>query len=280
LAGVRNRHRIATVLAITGNERSFDDRRSGQTVALAIQQPKRHPVASRIISLNLRHGGGRRIAPLTDWLLSKSPSAVIATEWRNNVAGQHLRNRLTLDGFESNSVNPAVTQKNTLLIAARGMTNSVSVTPPDSPVGDLVSTSTEEGVRVLGCYFPQRMDKTPFFHRCFELAERNSHQPFIVIGDFNTGRNDLDIEGNGVPFYCADQFAGLHGQAGLADLWRLRHGERRDWTWRSSKNGFRIDHAFGNQAFVDRFPNFRCEIDHEPRVAKLTDHSAILLDFA
>jgi hypothetical protein len=56
-------------------------------------------MVSRIISLNLRHGGGRRIAPLTDWLLRKSPSAIIATEWRNNVPGQHLRNRLTLGGL-------------------------------------------------------------------------------------------------------------------------------------------------------------------------------------
>jgi exodeoxyribonuclease III len=249
-------------------------------VLLAVQQGReRHTVASRIISLNLRHGGGRRIAPLTDWLLTKSPSAVIATEWRNNVPGQHLRNRLTLDGLQLALTVPAASQINTVLLAARGIKGSQPATPLNSPVGDLVSISTEEGVRILGCYFPQRMDKTPFFHRCIELAERNSHQPFVMIGDFNTGRNDLDIEGNGVPFYCADQFAGLHEQAGLADLWRLRHGERRDWTWRSAKNGFRIDHAFGNQAFLHRYPNFHCEIDHEPRLVRLTDHSAIILDF-
>jgi hypothetical protein len=53
----------------------------------------------------------------------------------------------------------------------------------------------------------------------------------------------------------------------------------RDWTWRSAKNGFRIDHAFGNQAFLHRYPNFHCEIDHEPRLARLTDHSAIIVDF-
>jgi exodeoxyribonuclease-3 len=202
----------------------------------------------------------------------------VATEWRNNVPGQHLRNHLALGGLESLPAVPATSQINTVLVAARGFTGSQAATPLNSPVGDLVSISMEEGVALLGCYFPQQMDKVPFFHRCIELAERNSHQPFVMIGDFNTGRNDLDIEGNGVPFYCADLFGGLPEQAGLADLWRLRHGERRDWTWRSSKNGFRIDHAFGNQAFVDRFPNFRCEIDHEPRMTKLTDHSAVILD--
>jgi exodeoxyribonuclease-3 len=104
------------------------------------------------------------------------------------------------------------------------------------------------------------------------------HSPLLAIGDFNTGRNDLDIEGNGTRFDCADQFIALHEQAGLIDLWRFRHGERREWTWRSSKNGFRIDHAFGNQAFINRFPTYRCEIDHEPRLLGLTDHSVIVID--
>ena len=236
-------------------------------------------MASRIISLNLRHGGGSRIERLTDWITSKSPSAVVATEWRNNVPGQHLRNRLTLDGLQLALTVPAASQINTVLLAARGIKGSQSITPPNSPVGDLASISTEDGVSILGCYFPQRMAKSPFFRRCTEVAASNSHRPFVMIGDFNTGRNDLDIEGNGAPFDCADQFADLHEQVGLVDLWRLRHGEGRDWTWRSAKNGFRIDHAFGNQEFLNRYPNFQCEIDHEPRLARLTDHSAIILDF-
>jgi exodeoxyribonuclease III len=240
---------------------------------------ERPSVASRIISLNLRHGGGRRIAALSDWLLGKSPSAVIATEWRNNVAGQHLRDRLTLDGFETVLAAPATLQINTVLLAAKGIVGSQAATPLNSPVGELVSISMEDGVSILGCYFPQRMAKSPFFLRCTEMAARNSHRPFVMIGDFNTGRNDLDIEGNGTPFHCADQFASLHEQAGLIDLWRLRHGERRDWTWRSAKNGFRIDHAFGNQEFLNRYPNFQCEIDHEPRLGRLTDHSALMLVF-
>jgi hypothetical protein len=116
--------------------------------------------------------------------------------------------------------------------------------------------------------------KSPFFERCAETALNETQQPLLVIGDFNTGRNDLDVEGSGTRVDCVDQFIGLSERAGLADLWRFRNGERREWTWRSAKNGFRIDHAFGNEAFINRFPNYRCEIDHEPRLVGLTDHSA------
>jgi hypothetical protein len=51
-----------------------------------------------MISLNLHHGGGPKISRLADGLVSKSPSAVVATEWRNNDAGQYLRDRLV--GYE------------------------------------------------------------------------------------------------------------------------------------------------------------------------------------
>ena len=101
--------------------------------------------------------------------------------------------------------------------------------------------------------------------------------PLVMIGDFNTGRNDLDIEGTGARFYCAELFEALSTEAGLIDLWRQRH-DRREWTWRSPMNGFRIDHVFGNKAFIARFPAFRCAIDHAPRKSGLSDHSAVVLE--
>jgi hypothetical protein len=47
---------------------------------------------------------------------------------------------------------------------------------------------------LLGCYFPQRMAKAPFFERCAQIAVQETRQPLLMIGDFNTGRNDLEIE--------------------------------------------------------------------------------------
>jgi hypothetical protein len=72
-----------------------------------------------------------------------------------------------------------------------------------------------DGLTILGCYFPQRMAKSAFFERGMEVASRTPHLPLLVNGDFNTGRNDLDIEGKGARFDCADQFLGLSDQAGL-----------------------------------------------------------------
>lgn len=233
---------------------------------------------SRILSLNVRHGGGNRAPKLVEWITGKSPFVAVLTEWRDNAQGQFIKNGLARDGLSSISP-PRGSTINTALLASKDLKRGAVLTPPNAPVGDLALIEVG-GINVLGCYFPQRMAKRPFFAECMQAAIIAPRVPLLIIGDLNTGRNDLDIEGTGRPFHCADQFIALSEQAGLIDLWRFRHGERREWTWRSTKNGFRIDHAFGNRAFIERFPAYQCEIDHEPRLLGLTDHSAVLIDLS
>jgi exonuclease III len=232
----------------------------------------------RIVSLNIQHGGGKRIARLADWLLTKKPSVVVLPEWRNNVSGQQIRERLADNGYRTGAAARAAPKVNSIFFAAKDLTQSRRVTPSTSPAGDLVLIDLIQGIQILGCYFPQRQAKTPFFEHCIRLAKTTPDVPFVMIGDFNTGHNDLDIEGTGARFDCADLFEDLKRDAKLVDLLRARHGNQQEWTWRSSRNGFRIDHVFGNKAFVNRFTAFRCVIDHEPRLSGLTDHSAIVLE--
>jgi hypothetical protein len=55
----------------------------------------------RIIALNLRQGGGKRIAQLAEWLLSKRPTVVVLSEWRNDQAGRLVTQALKDRGFET-----------------------------------------------------------------------------------------------------------------------------------------------------------------------------------
>lgn len=101
--------------------------------------------------------------------------------------------------------------------------------------------------------------------------------PFLLLGDLNTGYNNIDVEGNGAPFSCADMFDALQTKAGLVDLWRGEHGDKQEWSWRSPINGFRVDHAFANEAFQKCFAPIRSYYDHGPRENGLTDHSALIV---
>lgn len=193
----------------------------------------------RIISLNVQNGGGKRARRISDWLATQTASVVVLPDWQNNTSGECIANELTDIGFQTLAA-ARRTPGNGLLLATIDLTKWWEVTPPSS-VKDV---------------------------------------PFVMIGDFNTGRNDLDIEGTGGHFYCVNLFEALTRSAGLIDLWRKGHGEKQEWSWRSSKkrNGFRIDHVFGNKAFIARFPDFRCAIDHAPPNSGLSDHSAVVLE--
>jgi exodeoxyribonuclease-3 len=232
----------------------------------------------RIISLNICHGGGKRIAQLARWLITKGSNVVVLPEWRNDDAGRRILEILKGSGFSTIATAQEKSKRNCVLLAANNFTKVQENTPANSPAGDLILIETAEQIRILGCYFPQGQAKAPFFRKCIEVASENVNSPLVLIGDFNTGRNDLDIEGTGTHFDCADLFIALNTEAGLTDLWRARHAKRQEWTWRSSVNGFRIDHAFGNKTFITRFPAFKCEIDHEPRLSGFTDHSAVVVE--
>jgi exodeoxyribonuclease III len=244
-----------------------------------IEENRRVEMTIRIISLNVQNGGGKRTHRIADWLATQHASAVILPEWRNNISGERISNRLTEIGFQTVAA-ARRSSENSLLLAAIDLTKSWEVMPPSSMRGGLVLIELIQGIKLLGCYFPQRQAKAPFFERCIQLAQETSDVPFVMIGDFNTGRNDLDIGTGGARFYCADLFEALNRKAGLIDLWRKRYRDRQEWTWRSTqkKTGFRIDHVFGNETFVARFPTFRCAIDHAPRDSGLSDHSAVVLE--
>jgi len=72
----------------------------------------------RIVSLNIQHGGGKRIDRLSDWLATKSPSVVVLPEWRNNVGGQRIRKRLADSGFQTVATARATSKINSVLLAA------------------------------------------------------------------------------------------------------------------------------------------------------------------
>lgn len=93
------------------------------------------------------------------------------------------------------------------------------------------------------------------------------NRPHLSIGDFNTGRNDIDKSDAGAAFHCAEYFDHLD-EAGIVDMWRHQHPHLREYSWYcAAGNGFRIDHVFGNHAMhamVDR-----CWYDHAVRESGL-----------
>lgn len=233
----------------------------------------------RLLSLNIRHGGGQRILRILEWLEKQNPDFIVLPEWRSS-------NDLLLSrSFETQGFNVARFSRNGIrdngvLIAAKENIEAKRVTPPTADKGEL-GLAQCPSVSICAAYFPLGEHKRPFFQQLFDLSKRYRKTPFLIVGDINTGNNQMDLSKGATRFACADMFDALMNTYGMIDIWRREHGaDAQEWTWHSVKNGFRIDHAISNQAFLDQFQNIQCRYDQEPREAGLTDHSALVMDFS
>ena len=233
-------------------------------------------VASRIVALNIRAGGGRRVSDLCAYLGRQNPDLMVLTEWRDSLPGMAFRAWAEARGYHHRVLNDGGTA-NGVLIAARAPFTVSSVTPRGDATG-VLALAQFASFTLLGCYFPSMLAKAPFFARAAEVADHHAKRPFLLLGDLNTGNQLTDRVPTGVRYHCADAFDALAQVHGLVDLWRDTHGPAaRDWSWLSHRrNGFRLDHAFANQAFR-RAAGTRCHYDHLPRQSGLSDHSALLL---
>ena len=70
-------------------------------------------------------------------------------------------------------------------------------------------------------------------------ASDRASDPFVFIGDLNTGLRRIDERGG--TFHCADHFARMSA-LGWTDAWRHCNGSAVEPTWISTaRNGFRLD---------------------------------------
>jgi exonuclease III len=232
-----------------------------------------------IVSLNIRSGGGNRANSILNWIGNCKPDAAIFLEWRDNEIGKVIKRHVEKCGFMTANANSHTPRSNGVLFAAKTFFDYACVTPEGSDKGELLLVSFP-GLRLLAAYFPQKAAKSLFFQACQAESEKYDQMPFLLLGDLNTGRNDLDRQATGSRFHCATMFEALVDQSKLVDLWRDTNRDKlQEWTWESPGkcNGFRVDHAFANKPFMDRFGPIECYYDHEPRKSKITDHSALIL---
>ena len=229
----------------------------------------------KVLCLNVRSGGGARWDSILEFVQARDPDIIIFTEWRRGASPGRAEAWAAARRMRWTCGNDGAT-KNGVLIAARVGFDCASVTPGKESPGTLLRASFD-GWTMLACYFPQGSAKGRYFDTCRDIAQECAGNPFLIVGDLNTGNQIADKTPEGVKYACAERFDRLSSADGLVDLWRLTNGPHaREWTWRTSKNGFRIDHAIGNVAFVQRFrPS--CRYDHTPREADFSDHSAVLL---
>ena len=230
----------------------------------------------KLLSLNICHGGQRRIERLLGRILGAEADVVVLTEFHRDASGDKITAALMANGYTCSSPETASPKNNTVMIASRRrftVVPLVGLSDSDHPRALLAQF---EGFSVFGVYFAQKEDKRSLFNFIMQQGVPLLGPRGVVTGDFNTGKAFSDETGRS--FYCIDSFEQLE-QSGLVDSWRSRNPEAREFSWYSRpwNNGFRIDHIFSTPAMDQAVT--RIGYDHLPRTEKETDHSAMVAEF-
>ena len=245
----------------------------------------------RIVSWNIRAGGGVRMAAIADQLARWSPDLVALSEFRGTPPSSELARALAERGLAHQLCTASASSRvNALLVASRWPVARVRLR--SAPAGDpgrwlLARVDGPIRLTVGAMHVPNRVSgrKYPFLDAVLGVAHTWRHGPALFLGDTNSGLIDLDEE---VPAFSAEEDGWIRGlaAAGWADAFRHFKGAERAYTWYSPNggNGFRIDQAFVNRALRPRLSAAWHEWGaaaggpaRAPRHA-LSDHAALLVD--
>jgi exodeoxyribonuclease-3 len=155
-------------------------------------------------------------------------------------------------------------------------TRATSVTLP-APAGP---------IEVIGAYVPSRdagLEKTErkrkWLSACLAaLTARDPSIPAVLLGDLNILEPGHQPH---YPFFVPfeyDFYRALTADHGLTDVFRHLHPDASEHSWVGrTGDGYRYDHAFCSAGLA---PAIRtCQYLHEPRLDRLSDHSALTAGF-
>ncbi len=248
----------------------------------------------RILAVNLRSGGSRgTIERLVKRCLSHRPDCITLSEFRNNSVGAQIRRFLEGAGYAHHAGSVPEHRGNGVLIAAfqkfQALHNPFGLADDEYP--NAIVEARFDNCRVYGVYLPGQDRKRPHLRCLISAAQRWNERNVaaLAIGDFNSGRNETDIELNLGRSRLADEFSTADLYAELeqhwTEAWLHEHPGKTEFSWypfrtngaAQRRNGWRIDKAFVSNALL---PQLRgAEYDHGFRSEGLTDHSALVVDF-
>lgn len=245
-----------------------------------------------MLGVNVRSGGSRPTADaLIERCLSHEAEVLVFSEFRDNATGAYLRRKLAEDGYDHQAATEGHRGNGVLVASTRGfsaMRNPFGL--PDDEYPNAVIEARFDGLRVFGVYLPGQDRKRPHLRCLIATAARCNEADVdaLCIGDFNSGRNDTDIEINLGRKTLKDEFSTADLYAELetywAEAWRHLHPDGREFSWypfrkappARRRNGWRIDKAFVSKSLLPRLSDAR--YDHGFRLEGLTDHSGLIVD--
>ena len=244
----------------------------------------------RIVSWNIRAGGGKRIAGILAQLIAWRPDVIALSEFRGTTASQQLAADLATAGwlYQVQSTDAHQPATNALLTASTCPTQALRIHHAPTPAQRWLAARVDGQYSFImgNMHIPNFTTpfKYPYHQAVLTVMEKWKRGPAVLIGDTNSGKADLDDE-TGVFWKREHEWMEAIEARGWVDGFRHLHGDKRVYSWYSHKNnGFRLDQAFFNPELLPALKAMRYEWGHDVhqpgRRDALSDHAAIILDLA
>ena len=220
---------------------------------------------------------------MAEALLAHEPLLVVLTEF-HPVRSRPVAEALARGGLEHQAASAAGYGLEVFIASAKPLDGPRPLVGQQPVIGGYTEVYLEtEDLVVAGVYVPvisavPLTEKRRFWAMLHDAATRHANSSYVVLGDWNTGDVPLDKEDAGSPFSCTPEYRRMK-DLGYAEAWRVLNGDRREFTWISNRGyGFRIDHAFLSPPARRRLVDSR--YSHAERLAKISDHSIMIVDLA
>jgi exodeoxyribonuclease-3 len=237
-------------------------------------RPKKQ--ALKILSWNIRHGGGSRLARIQEIIAAHDPDILILPEFRNNASGEKLRQWLReAEHHHQSAGGTEQPAHNTVLLSSKYEFTPLSF-PELGPDRRRCVGGRFDRLTVLGFYFAVMEAKRPAFEFIKRLPKAMLKADTLLMGDFNTGCRYWD-EGR-MDLSLVEEFGALLG-CGWTDVWRQRNPGIREWSWVEPWGrhvGYRLDHALVSPSLLAQVNDVR--YSHAERGNGMSDHSGLVLE--
>ncbi len=242
------------------------------------------PTKLALLTFNIGNPSADRARRQLAWLATRPEQILVLTETKDSAGCRLLADAFAGAGHQVVHRWPEHGHYGTMIVSR------VEAQPDPFPdrVGYLAARAAAATVptdlgplRLIGLYVPSRdasaektERKTKWLAACHAALAGSEHLPTVLLGDLNILEPDHTPR---YPFFAPfeyDFYRALLDEHGLVDAFRVLHptDAAHSWVGRSG-DGYRYDHAFCSAALRDRVA--ACDYLDEPRLARLSDHSAL-----
>jgi exonuclease III len=243
----------------------------------------------RLLAWNIQNGGGTRLPHIIEEISAYDSDVVALTEFHVGT-GLTLCAALKERGLPYVEITSTTADQDAVAVFSRTpiRRSRFCPAPPESQNRwlDIDLPEYGFGVGILhimaagsSAKSPATAAKSRYWDAVLQAAEARLSEPFLFIGDWNTGAHRIDESGK--TFVCAEQFAKLSAM-GWTDMWRHYNPGVTEYTWFSKfkggarRNGFRVDHAFATPSLQPRITS--CRYSHAERDAGVSAHSIMIVE--